>query len=300
MQGTASVELCSRDGRITVAMYKVLLRLREGHGGYGCDEAFTMPAELLTDRKAKKRYLKGEGAAGRPAVLGGGDTEDGNGVDDDDEDDDAELLQADESGEGEGDGEGEEEEWVNPYAEEEEVNVDVLPPSCAISFFRPLTEGCVVVMMSVGGSFAGGIFVGGDCLVHTTFSRYVTRGKQGGRQSNHEGRTDTVGSQMRRAQEIRFKELVAQQLYAWRLPLHHAAAVLLHAPAPVNRMTFFNPPVLPAIAGNSGGGREHPSQLAKKDPRILSVPFTTHKPSFTEVKRIYESVLSCRYSHQSS
>ncbi|KAF0974097.1 hypothetical protein FDP41_006707 [Naegleria fowleri] len=63
-----------------------------------------------------------------------------------------------------------------------------------------------------GGYFSGGIFdfESGKCLVHKTFSNYVSRKKQGGRQLSHDIQTGhkakSAGSEIRRNQEKQFQE----------------------------------------------------------------------------------------------
>eukprot|EP01059_Diplonema_ambulator_P011696 TRINITY_DN21740_c0_g1_i2.p1 TRINITY_DN21740_c0_g1~~TRINITY_DN21740_c0_g1_i2.p1 ORF type:complete len:646 (+),score=113.75 TRINITY_DN21740_c0_g1_i2:148-1938(+) len=264
---TPSVLLTNTHHKVELTVYRCLLGLRD-QPDY---TPFQMPVELLTDRKAKKRY---EAKGGRKTVEDDEDELEELDYEDEDDEDDEDVIDDDDI--------------LSVGSEEEEEKEGALPGVVSMGFIRNVTEGCVVVMLSVGGSFAGGIFIAGDCLVHTTFSRYITRKKQGGRQSNHEGRSDTVGSQLRRTHEFRFKELISQQLHAWSLPLTHATAIFLHAPSPVNRMPFFAPTPLPPSGSVAHG-------LKKGDPRILPVPLTTKKPTFTEVKRVYASMVSCVY-----
>ena len=265
IEGTASVLLTSNG--VSVTLFKTLLKLE----GISIQPNFVIPVELLTDHKAKKKYMKSiEGQKTEQHEDPNNINEDNDNVSDDD------ILDMDDY---------DSEDEVERYDEEEE---DTVPISTSISFVKNIISGCVVVMVSVGGSFAGGIFSKGECVSHTTFSRYIIRKKQGGRQSNHEGRSDTVGSQMRKRHEIRYKELIIEQLITWAAPISAAAAICLHAPGPMNRIPFYDPVAVPLVRDSSQYA------LKKTDNRIVGVPFTTHKPTFTEVQRIYKTLFCCK------
>ncbi|KAJ9457091.1 VMS1-like protein [Diplonema papillatum] len=303
--GTPSARLRNEASGIEIVVYKNLLKLRDT-ADRGGDYSFAMPEAVLTDAKARKRY---ERRGGQVARGGGSSTSPGRssktaGRSTDDDDDDDEQASSSAGDEGSAVEDTSDDDILrlqsNTDADEgqDEENDNEGDATSAIEirpfFLDALVRGCVVVMMSVGGAFAGGVFVEGDCVVHTTFKRYVTRKKQGGRQSAHEGRTDTVGSAMRARHEIRFKELIVDLLLAWAVPLSHASAILLRAPGPVNRTPFYSLP-----GGNPGHATAASDALLKKDdPRVLNVPFTTHRPTHTEVLRIYQSMLCCLYKHQ--
>ena len=287
LANTPSAELKNGANFVTIHIYRCLLTLRDGAGDFGSSADFVLAEELLTDRKAKKRFLLKTGRTATTTTTT--DTTQPT-LESDDEDD---LLKA--GSDPEGDEEEFGEHWVNPYLEDDEdedAARRVLPVTASLGFVADMMKGCVVVMMSVGGAFAGGIFMDGDCVVHTTFSRYITRKKQGGRQSSQEGRHISVGSQIRKAQEIKYKEALAILLATWRVPLHHAKAIVLHAPSPVNRTPFYQ-------QGLPSSCTLQPYLLVRKDPRVFAPPFTTHKPSFLEMKRVYESLFSCRFGQGS-
>lgn len=135
-----------------------------------------------------------------------------------------------------------------------------------------------LVLLSHGGYFAAAVFVGGKPTIHKAFHRYITRRGQGGRQSTHDsggGSQSSVGSQLRRHHEAKWKEQIQATLTEWAPHLRPCSGLFLHAPGPHNaRVLYFE------------GG-----PLAKGDPRIQSIPFTTGRPSFEEVRRSY-SLLS--------
>eukprot|EP01063_Lacrimia_lanifica_P000701 TRINITY_DN10364_c0_g2_i1.p1 TRINITY_DN10364_c0_g2~~TRINITY_DN10364_c0_g2_i1.p1 ORF type:complete len:601 (+),score=215.78 TRINITY_DN10364_c0_g2_i1:1064-2866(+) len=286
---SAQVLLRNERHSVAIELYRCLLRVRD----LAAPAPFELAEELLTDQKARKRYMKARPPQAGKGVLHFDPVEEERSASGGDEDDDA-LFGSDSGEDGPLAVGGLEYYPVETYSDsDDDEDYTTLPTSVpSLEFLRPLLDGCVVVFMSVGGSFAGGVFMAGDCVVHTTFHRYICRKKQGGRQSNHEGRSDTVGSQMRARHEVRFKELLAQVLHTWKTPLSHAAAIFLHAPGAVNRQPFFAPPALPASCKGA------PFVMSKKDPRILPVPLSTHKPSFAEVKRVYEAMTECQYTHQ--
>ncbi|RNF03240.1 putative ankyrin repeat and zinc finger domain protein [Trypanosoma rangeli] len=151
-----------------------------------------------------------------------------------------------------------------------------------------------VILMCHGGYFAGGVFVDNKPVVHKAFQRYVVRKKQGGKQSSSEkegGSYGSVGSQIRRAQEIKWKMDVRDILLSWRNYIDAAAIVLYVAPGPQNRAVLTDFSGLPAIT--TGKGERAVSPVSVQDPRVHKAPLTTHRPTFQEVQRIYKTVSTC-------
>ncbi|KPI83040.1 hypothetical protein ABL78_7939 [Leptomonas seymouri] len=159
---------------------------------------------------------------------------------------------------------------------------------------RTFTDDVWVVLLCHGGYFAGGVFVRGTCVVHKAFQRYVVRKKQGGKQSSNAkdgGSYNSVGSQIRAAQEVKWRVDVRDILLEWAPYIQAAAFILYAAPGPQNRAVLTDFSLLPAVAGVGGGKSVSPIHL--KDRRVSRVPVTTHRPTFEEVQRIYTVCSRC-------
>ncbi|KNC46272.1 uncharacterized protein AMSG_02725 [Thecamonas trahens ATCC 50062] len=142
----------------------------------------------------------------------------------------------------------------------------------------------VVVIMCHGGYFAVAHFVDGELREHKTMRKYVTRRKQGGRQSNRDrsGRVMfSAGSHLRRTNEEKLarniKELLAGQ--AWASALAAAQRILLCAPGPANREIFF---------GVAAERDREPPLFELNDPRIRGIPIKTNRPATAECVRVFE------------
>ncbi|KAH9601386.1 VLRF1/Vms1 [Trypanosoma melophagium] len=166
---------------------------------------------------------------------------------------------------------------------------DVPPKLC--NSLRSFTFLPWVILMCHGGYFAGGVFMDGKAVVHKSFQRYVVRKKQGGKQSSHEkdggGSYGSIGSQIRRAQEFKWRLDVRDILLRWRPYIDAAALVLYVAPGPQNRAVLTDFSQLPPLPGRPF------SPVGLRDPRVRRAPLTTHKPSFQEVQRIYQLLSTC-------
>ncbi|EKG03307.1 hypothetical protein TCSYLVIO_005653 [Trypanosoma cruzi] len=181
--------------------------------------------------------------------------------------------------------------------EDEESGNNLLPlevPPKLCDSLRSFTFLPWVILMCHGGYFAGGVFLDKKPVVHKAFQRYVVRKKQGGKQSSNEkegGSYGSVGSQIRRAQEVKWKTDVRDILLSWRNYIDAAAIVLYVAPGPHNRAVLTDFSGLPAIT--TGNGERAVSPVSLKDPRVRKAPLTTHRPTFQEVQRIYMTVSTC-------
>ncbi|KAG5467085.1 hypothetical protein LSCM1_01266 [Leishmania martiniquensis] len=182
---------------------------------------------------------------------------------------------------------------------EEEKDADALALPCDVSerFQQRLcgfTDDVWVILLCHGGYFAGGVFARGTCVVHKAFQRYVVRKKQGGKQSSNAkdaGSYNSVGSQIRAAQEVKWRADVRDLLLAWVSYIQAASFILYAAPGPQNKAVLTDFALLPAAA--STGGRKGVSPIQLKDPRVRRVPLTTHRPTFEEVQRIYNVCSRC-------
>ncbi|CAJ1012435.1 putative bacteroidetes VLRF1 release factor [Leishmania naiffi] len=181
--------------------------------------------------------------------------------------------------------------------EEHEADTLALPRDVSERFqqrLRGFTEAMWVILLCHGGYFAGGVFAGGTCVAHKAFQRYVVRKKQGGKQSSNAkdaGSYNSVGSQIRAAQEVKWRVDVRDILVDWTPYIQAASFILYAAPGPQNRAVLTDFSLLPAMA--SVGGRKCDSPIQLKDPRVSRVPLTTHRPTFEEVRRIYGVCSHC-------
>ncbi|CAD2216515.1 bacteroidetes VLRF1 release factor, putative [Angomonas deanei] len=145
------------------------------------------------------------------------------------------------------------------------------------------------ILMCHGGYFSGGVFTNGKCVVHKSFQRYVVRKKQGGKQSTNAkdggGSYGSIGSQIRAAQEIKWRIDVKNILTAWKEWVQSSQFIFYVAPGPQNRSILVDFSSIPGVESAV-------SPIVLSDRRVRSVPLTTHRPKFEEVKRIYDTLSS--------
>ncbi|KAG5491409.1 hypothetical protein JIQ42_01310 [Leishmania sp. Namibia] len=183
------------------------------------------------------------------------------------------------------------------FEEEQDADILALPGDVSERLqqrLRGFTEDVWVILICHGGYFAGGVFARGTCVAHKAFQRYVVRKKQGGKQSSNAkdaGSYNSVGSQIRAAQEVKWRADVRDILLDWMAFIQAASFILYAAPGPQNRAVLTDFSLLPAAA--SVGGRKSASPIQLKDPRVSRVPLTTHRPTFEEVQRIYGVCSRC-------
>ncbi|XP_076047769.1 tRNA endonuclease ANKZF1-like [Oratosquilla oratoria] len=136
------------------------------------------------------------------------------------------------------------------------------------------------ILMIGGGHFAGAVIKGEEILAHKTFHSYTVRSKQGGSQSSKDkknGNThcNSAGSSLRRHNEQSFMQHVQEVLRSWQGHLNQSHIIMLRA-TNTNKKVIF-------------GGPDPP--LKADDLRIRTIPFSTEKPTFKEVRRVH-TVLS--------
>lgn len=163
-------------------------------------------------------------------------------------------------------------------------------------FITSIGNSVWTILLCHGGYFAGGIFYQRQCLVHKCFQRYVIRKKQGGKQSNaqNDGASfGSIGSQIRAAQEVKWRADVRDILLEWNAYIDASSIILYAAPGPSNRSILTDFSAVPS-SFKSSTTRNAVSPVNVKDPRVHKVPITTHRPSFAEVQRIFAEVNSYR------
>ncbi|KAI4456407.1 ankyrin repeat and zinc finger domain-containing protein 1 [Holotrichia oblita] len=134
------------------------------------------------------------------------------------------------------------------------------------------------VLMLGGGHFAGAVFKGDEPILHKTFHCYTVRAGQGGAQSARDNQTagshpKSAGASLRRYNETSLVQHVRDIIEIWKPEIAKSSLILYRAAGPYNRSVLF-------------GGKT--PLLDKQDPRLRTVPFSTRRPTFTEVKRIHE------------
>ncbi|KAJ3085282.1 Ankyrin repeat and zinc finger domain-containing protein 1 [Quaeritorhiza haematococci] len=151
------------------------------------------------------------------------------------------------------------------------------PPQSTSKSESPATTWALLFLGS--GFFAGAIFdcASGNAVVHKTFQRYTTRRKQGGAQSSSDGARNknakSAGAELRRYNERALKADIQDLLTTWSAHLKSCTHIFTRLPVRHRRTIFFNPQI-----------------LAQDDTRIRSVPFTTGRPTFEELKRCWREL----------
>uniref|UniRef100_A0A2A4JGB5 VLRF1 domain-containing protein n=1 Tax=Heliothis virescens TaxID=7102 RepID=A0A2A4JGB5_HELVI len=135
------------------------------------------------------------------------------------------------------------------------------------------------VLMVSGGHFAGCIFTGGSDAIHKTLHSYTTRRGQGMAQSTRDqtgNAPKSAGASLRRYNQEQFLAHVQNILVGWNEDLKGCSLVFYRAVGAVNQAAIFG----------------KPSPLRKEDPRVRQLPFPTRKPTFKEVKRVFQTLAS--------
>ncbi|ORZ24070.1 hypothetical protein BCR42DRAFT_402190 [Absidia repens] len=144
------------------------------------------------------------------------------------------------------------------------------------------------LLMMGGGHFAGAIVDVGqskglveqqlskqvNILAHKTFHRYTTRRKQGGSQSandNGKGKANSAGAQIRRYNEMALQQDIRELLSQWKKYIDQSELVFVQAPSGNKKIIY----------GYDG------AVLQKENPKIHNMPFTTRRPTLSELRRVY-------------
>lgn len=156
------------------------------------------------------------------------------------------------------------------------------------SLWRRLKDCCVVnqkwaILMLGGGHFAGAIFDKDQAVLHKTFHCYTVRAGQGGTQSSRDGKSGgsapkSAGASLRRYNEQALVQHVREIIEVWKKDLDECALILYRASGPNNRAVLFGGVPL----------------FDKNDPRLRTIPFSTRRATFTEVKRVHSELTSAQ------
>ncbi|KAM7277404.1 hypothetical protein ACFE04_019270 [Oxalis oulophora] len=131
-----------------------------------------------------------------------------------------------------------------------------------------------VVLLAVGGHFAGGVFDGNTVVAHKTFHRYVVRGNSGKKQSAKDGGgkiAHSAGSSLRRYNELALKKEIQELLTSWKTYFDASSCIFIHAPSS-NRQLFFE------------GDKPN---FCHKHSVVRNIPFSARRPTLKEARRIY-------------
>ncbi|EFA08600.1 tRNA endonuclease ANKZF1 [Tribolium castaneum] len=155
-----------------------------------------------------------------------------------------------------------------------------------------LKECCVsnrkwAVLMLGGGHFAGAVFDNDQVVVHKTFHCYTVRAGQGGAQSSRDAKSGgsgpkSAGASLRRYNEQALVQHVRGIVDTWKSQLDECALILYRASGPYNRGVLF------------GGGDP---VFDKNDARLRTIPFSTRRATFTEVKRVHSEMTTAQVYH---
>lgn len=158
-----------------------------------------------------------------------------------------------------------------------------------------------VVIMNQGGYFVIASFNNfGHCLRHKTFHKYVTRKKQGKRQTTKDKSKSvrtSVGSQLRRMNEEHFREEVEEVMGSdeWQQILKQAKVIFMHCPGPFNKAMLFKEMgakyTPPSSSSKLKSVDNEMLVLSQKDYRIctITVPVQEHI-NFTQAKSVFEAM----------
>lgn len=130
-----------------------------------------------------------------------------------------------------------------------------------------------IILLCQGGFFAGAVFRGDQVLKHKRIAKYTVRRKQGGSQMSKDqskGGIHSAGASIRRQNEVKLREEIAELLKAWRVEIAQSTRIFLHAPS-FNSSSFYY----------------EGSPISRRDPRVRSIPIVTQRPSFVELQRIH-------------
>lgn len=148
----------------------------------------------------------------------------------------------------------------------------------------------VLVLTLQSGRFAAAIFHKGDCIKHTTSTRYTMRKGQGGAQSsndNAKGKAKSMGSQLRRQGEIQLRNDVANAMREWKGLLSKCSFFFLSVSKTLQKGFWDD---IEKIIG-----REDIENINfnKKSPKVISIPLDVGRPSLEGCCAIYEILTTC-------
>ncbi|XP_030751996.1 ankyrin repeat and zinc finger domain-containing protein 1-like [Sitophilus oryzae] len=156
-----------------------------------------------------------------------------------------------------------------------------------VDFYKQYIQNCAdnkkwAVLMLGGGHFAGAIFDYLTPVVHKTFHCYTVRAGQGGSQSSRDSKSGgshpkSAGASLRRYNEQALVDHVRSIMELWTEEIKNCSLIFYRASGPYNRSVLF-------------GGKD--PILDRNDPRLRTIPFSTGRATFKEVKRVHLELVS--------
>lgn len=131
----------------------------------------------------------------------------------------------------------------------------------------------VIVIGLRSGRFACAIFQRSECIAHRVASRYTVRKGQGKAQSNQDSqrRAQSMGSQLRRAGQVKLQADVKATLASWKDVVDRACLVLLSIPKTMVSDFY----------------ESAAEVLPREDPRIRRIPLDLGRPTFESASLAY-------------
>ncbi len=162
----------------------------------------------------------------------------------------------------------------------------------------------IFIILLHSGRFAAAIFHQGQCIKHTTSTRYTVRKGQGGSQStmdNAKGKAKSVGSQLRRAGELQLRNDVYTTLMNWKEDIDNCALILLSMSKMLQKGFWEDVDKVfqksSSSSSSSGGGgvrrNKNWNGFQKGSDQVKSIPLDVGKPCFESCCAVYELLLTC-------
>jgi len=132
-----------------------------------------------------------------------------------------------------------------------------------------------LIIMCHGGKFVLQVYQNDKMVYNKTESKYVSRGKQGGRQMNADKSKNisSVGSQIRRENEKLLQQYIKQDMEDASEYIQKADVIFLHAPG-LNKAFFMS----------------HSRSLEKYGHKVRSIEFKSQKANFKEAKEMVQKI----------
>ena len=173
-------------------------------------------------------------------------------------------------------------EFLNRIADAPEVEKSKLPIEKLQSYKT------IAVLLCHGGYFSGAIFEKKRVIAHKSFHHYVTRRKQGGRQSTRDKsgrRPQSGGANIRRYNEEKHENEIRKLMLQWKMYWNDVDLIFVNFPGR-NRDEFIQDGELKEgntfITNSKGEIFFH-----KNDDRIRTIPFTTRRANFAHVREVF-------------